>query len=635
MASSTSSPQQLPANLALCSQGTSESQVPSCLEWETETSSAIFQPTSSTATNQQQLQWRFEEGLLRFVGDDGFATSLCLGPKTSTLFSNAFTPYELVLQTCPGMEGTDLANPKENIFSHHASGASAAVNSAQVGFEEQKQQALSIQQESEQPLDEDQLLDRHMRFLIGGDGRIRSLATVLESNNSSSDLVAERPFCVTAASSKAYLVPCMLDKDETHVYSNAKETTTLPSPRSVPQMFVGDQQILEPTANSFYDSFLLDWKNTPTSQHDASSTVQLAYQIGFQGPDAPITASVGPSPDDYDSFSMRVKAVDRDEHDETSKGVFETTLGSGETSGVRTYPTSTFGCKDKNGNRQEATTLGAYLVGKSSDENIPPGLLASTSFLVYSSSDDNGTQDSTPTLAPSTATSKFFIRLPWAHIFLWGFIIFFAILIKVHKICRPRSSSTTKDPKSKNVLRASHLTVDTSAASQGSQHLTPSPTTPSPFSSSHPLPLPPPDFIIHHHQKRRRSSRGSFSHRDNSRRSQTSISVARCALQAQEQLRFATIPPSSFHSRSFQYSPTTNLAPCSSHSRRALYEWDGERPARVAAQIDSTQTTVNTNDEVSEVNYMDEDAGMLCNSDIEDGLDDEYDDDDDDIEARR
>ncbi len=672
--SSSSSPQQqLPANLALCtsSQRTSESQVPNCLEWETATSSAVVLPTTteSITNNQQQLQWRFEEGLLRSVGDDGFASSLCLGPKTSTLFTNAITPYELVLQTCPGMEGgSDLANPKENIFSHHAS---AAVNSVQAGFEEQQQQALSIQQQESElaEQDEDRFLDRHMRFLIGGDGRIRSLATVLDSNSSSSssnDLVAEQPFCITAASySKAYLVPCMdHHEDETRVYSNAKEATEQPSPRSVPQIFKGDQQIFEQTSNSFYDSFLLDWKNVPATQDTTtnSSTIQLAYQIGFQGPDASITSAVGPSLEDYDSFAMRVQAIDREEQeDETSQGVFETTLESGQTSGVRMYPTSAFGCKDKDGNGQEqVTTLGAFLVGKSSNGSTPPELLASTSFLVYSSGNGNGTQDSslssTPTLAPPGETSKFFVRLPWAHFFFWGFIIFFAILIKVHKICRPSSSSssTEKDPKSKNVLRASHLTVDTGAASRGSQHLTPSTNdTLSPCSSSS---LPPQDFIIHDHQKRRRSSRGSFSTRDSSRRSQQSISMARCALQAQEQLRLSSSPPTSYHSRSFHHhhqqyhsSPTsTNLAPCSSHSRRALYEWDEERPPMMIAQqqLDTTQTTVNTSDELSERNYMEEDAGldtMLCNSDIEaDSVDDDYyydddddDDDDDDIEARR
>ncbi len=600
----------MPANLALCRRP-SESQVPSCLEWETETSSETNSAVVKPST-EQQLKWRFEEGILRSIGDDGFASSLCLGPKTHTLFSDALAPYELILQTCPG--AINQEQPKENIFSHHTS-ASSTIDSVQVGFEEQQQQALSIQQESEQ--DKDRLLDRHMRFLIGGDGRIRSLARVLDSNtsNTSSDLVAEKPFCLTVASSKIYLVPCMDHPDETRVYSSAAENTELPSPRSAPQIFKGDQQFLEPTANSSFDSFVLDWQN---SQSTPDETVHLAYQIGFHGPAATNTPSMDTN--QFDSFAMRVKPMDSEQQSD----VLETTLEPGQTSGVRTYPASSFGFNDDHDNGQEVANMGAYLVGKPSNPSISAGVLASTSFRVHRIHDS---LVATPTVVPLPETSsKFSLRLPWAHFFFWGFMICFAILIKLHRICRP-SSSSKKDSK-----RASHSTVDTSAASQGSLHPSPSPsTTPSPLPPTH-------DFIIHHHQKRRRSSRGSFSSRDNSRRSKTSISMARCALQAQEQLRSNyNSPQSSYHSRGYNpYSPT-NLAACSGHSRRNLYDWDEERPAQRG--IDATQTTVNTNEELSERNYMEDGLDtMLCNSDIEDSIDEEQFDgeyDDIDIEARR
>ena len=118
--------------------------------------------------------------------------------------------------------------------------------------------------------------------------------------------------------------------------------------------------------------------------------------------------------------------------------------------------------------------------------------------------------------------------------------------------------------------------------------------------------------------------------------------MARCALQAQEQLRSSNYysPPSSYHSRSYNpYSPS-NLAACSGHSRRNLYDWDEGRPAQQQQGIDATQTTVNTSEELSERNYMEDglEHTMLCHSDIEDCIDEEQFDgeyDEIDIEARR
>ena len=423
-------------------------------------------------TNQDPLNWHFQDGLLRAVGTDGFATDFCLGPTLLSLETNAFSPYELVLQDCPynnSAIGRDSIT--ENIFDRDTfsierqsgESTSAVATARSANFEEQNQQ------EQKQKQEQAQSQQRHMRFIIGGDGRVRSLAPVFDPNSPKKDLVAEQPFCVTADmdAERAYLVPCFEHQDETHVYNNDGTLEESSSSTITHRIFKGEQQLFQPDARTSFDSFLLHFEET--------DTVQLAYQIGYHGPFA---SHYDPTFDRLDSFAIRVT----NEKDNTP-AVFESTLS--QQSGIRTFPLSNFGTSTSNdgnaGQTNNYNNMGAYLLGRSSTGSVPTGMLASTSFLVTNKNIEKTPAEELSTTIPSISEQQpqtpqpqspqqkqeiamASINWPWAHFLFWGFMVCFAILVKAKSIFR----RSQKEPHWKTILRESVNTVDTNAATLAS-----------------------------------------------------------------------------------------------------------------------------------------------------------------------
>ncbi len=485
--------QKMPGNLALCSRtaSTNESENLSCLGWidtniDTSIDTNVDTNINSVAamkplTNQDPLNWHFRDGLLRAVGTDGFATDLCLGPTLLSLEANSFSPYELVLQDCPYNSSNSAIGRDsitENIFDHDTfrierrsdENASAPATARSVNLDEKEKQE---QQQQQQQHDQDQLQQRHMRFIIGGDGRVRSLAPVFDPDSPKKDIVAEQPFCVTADmdAERAYLVPCFEHQDETHVYNNnSNNTLEESSTTTTHRIFKGEQQLFQPDARTSFDSFLLNFDTVNNAETTQAQELRLAYQIGYHGPFA---SHYDPTFDRFDSFAIRVT----DEKDSTTPAVFESTLS--QQSGIRTFPLSKFGISTSNGNGEQ-TNMGAYLLGRSSTGSVPTGVLASTSFLVANNIETPLEELSTaiPSISkqqPQTPIPKAqaplpqqqqpaSINWPWAHFLFWGFMVCFAILVKAKSIFRP----SQKEPHWKTVLRESVNTVDTNAATLAS-----------------------------------------------------------------------------------------------------------------------------------------------------------------------
>lgn len=238
-------------NLALC-QTTEENTRTECLDvepWgETIMQERLGEGSMGT------LNWRFDNGFLRAVNRDGYATDECLGlsQNVTTLNGDTTTPYELFLQNCPETPTADA----ENIFSHDESENSTAPRT-----------------ENEDPIDQ----ALHMRFLVVGDGRIISLAPVQGK--------ADETFCVTAMKwgdvvyTNAVLAPC-LKGDETLEVAGV----------SIQQ----EQQVFNATAGSSFEPFLF---HLPSQD---KSGVEFAYQLGYTGPLSPETS------EQYDSFVIKV-----------------------------------------------------------------------------------------------------------------------------------------------------------------------------------------------------------------------------------------------------------------------------------------------------------------------------------------
>ena len=170
------------------------------------------------------LQWRFEDGLLRALDLDGYATDRCLGPSATSLERNHVTPYGLVLQACPD-------TTHENIFAHHDE--NNLVTSRTIENDDKKAYAG---------------IGRHMRFVVVGDGNIQSLAPVRGE--------ADSAFCVTAMTwgsigdTNAFLAPCLSDRRE---------------------------QVFDIDAGSSFEPFLLNLQSAD------ERIVEFAYQLGYDG----------------------------------------------------------------------------------------------------------------------------------------------------------------------------------------------------------------------------------------------------------------------------------------------------------------------------------------------------------------
>ena len=237
----------MPGNLALC-QTTDEITGPECLNVEG------LGEVSLQERGTEDLNWRFEDGLLRAVNTNGYATDQCLGPNqdVTNLDSQSDTPYELVLQDCPARLQSDTAN----IFSHN---------------------------DGVTPRIEDEVIESigeafHMRYLIVGDGHIQSLAPVKDGE----------AFCVTAMKwgdvvyTNAVLAPCV-DGDA----ASDLEGSIQP-----------EQQLFDMNAGSSFDPFLF------SREGEDKSTVEFAYQIGKVGPFATGI------PERYDSYVIKVVTED-------------------------------------------------------------------------------------------------------------------------------------------------------------------------------------------------------------------------------------------------------------------------------------------------------------------------------------
>jgi len=377
-------------NLALCQNGY-DSDGPECLgSLDTErplddstmprVDGGIGDEASETALN-----WRFEDGLLRSIGPDGYATDLCLGPSNSitTLDGSTCKPYELVLQDCPGVETSN----KENIFERDDTSNNIAPTTPTTS-------------------------ERHMQFLVVGDGRVQSLAPVLSEGK---DVIADKPFCVTIMKlqddnhSNAYLMPC-------HDPNNSQGTK-----ECLQNLLVFSwKQDFDTDAESSFEPFLSNLKS------EDESMLQLAYQIGNHE-----TTSSDKNDDQFDSFVIRVTSDVDSSLNQDPAVVFETTVstGSDSRSGIFSYPLSSF---------RVAGGMEGHLI-RTSRDGLESSWLASTSFVVLETSINPLTNGWT-----------------WALVVFSSFMACYVILIKSKSFfCR----NTTKRKRKKK--RESDLTAAT------------------------------------------------------------------------------------------------------------------------------------------------------------------------------
>ena len=382
-------------NLALCQNGY-DNDGPECLgslDAEGPLDNVMTQRVDGGVedeANETALNWRFEDGLLRSIGPDGYATDLCLGPSNSvtTLDGSICKPYELVLQDCPGVQTSNT----ENIFERDETSNNIAPPPP--------------------PTTTTTPSERHMQFLVVGDGRVQSLAPVLSEGK---DVIADKPFCVTIMkleddkNSSAYLMPC-------HDPTNSQKTK-----ECLQSLLVFSwKQSFDIDAESSFEPFLSNLKS------EDESVLELAYQIGNHGP---ISSDKNDEP--FDSFVIRVTTDGDASLDQDPAVVFERTVSTGPDSmgGIFSYPLSSF---------RVAGGMEAHLIGTFRN-GLETSWLASTSFEV-----------------PETVTHTLSNGWIWALVVFSSFMAFYVILIKSKSFfCR----NTTKRKRKKK--RESDLTAAT------------------------------------------------------------------------------------------------------------------------------------------------------------------------------
>lgn len=253
-----------PGNLALCRFGNAGTQ---CLGW-LDINRPFDDYMKVVPDLDPPLNWRFEDGLLKAVGDDGYASDLCLGPNRNVTFlkPKSCVPYELVLQDCP--------LPMEQLSADSSAGTSND----------------GVWRVPSDPA-------RHMKFRIDSDGRVKSLAPVLSLGK---DLVTDSPYCVTTMqwkndkNIKTYLIPC-IEKDyntgNTTNAVDALQNTTTTYYKRYSHGFMKpenrENQEFHIPRGSTFDSFLLPWVDPfRPSWADGSDSgdLKVAFQIG-NGPD--------------------------------------------------------------------------------------------------------------------------------------------------------------------------------------------------------------------------------------------------------------------------------------------------------------------------------------------------------------
>jgi len=297
------------------------------------------------------LNWRFEDGFLRAIGSNGYATDRCLGPAKgiTALNGNTSEPYELVVQDCIDRNVYD----RENIFEH-----SGVIQRTPTTSRHQTTTTTTPKE-----------VGRHMKFLVVGDGRVQSLAPVLDSNHPGKDIINDKPFCLTAMKwdgdehTKAYLIPCRESGTES-------EDTVDTTSDNFQERVRLQQQLFDIDNRSSYESFLFEFDSADYR------FLQLAYQIGYNGNSAAANTEAKHY-DGFDSYAIRVMTGGDSSLDQDPKFIFERSVSPGpdSKSGIVLYPFSYFGI---------AGQMEAHLIGTSRN-GLESSWLASTSFVVSES----------------------------------------------------------------------------------------------------------------------------------------------------------------------------------------------------------------------------------------------------------
>lgn len=198
--------------------------------------------------NETDFHWQYDNGLLH--SPDG----LCLGPTVNVLSAKACEPYELVMQECPSDDGYDESNPKQD--------PSWALTDS-----------------------------RHMRFIITAEGKVQSLAGVVNPKTLK-DKSSSNPYCLTMAKEeddeflKAYLVPCQPDEssDTITTYEGSFKGKEHEG-HDHHHHFIKEHQAFD-VYGTYSESFLMPLK----CHWSTKEKVELAYQIGL-----PLSSSEAPA----------------------------------------------------------------------------------------------------------------------------------------------------------------------------------------------------------------------------------------------------------------------------------------------------------------------------------------------------
>jgi len=399
---------QKPGNLALCRTDVSASAT-ECLGWiDIERPfEDIMKPLpmringSGKTVVDHTLNWRYEDGLLRSVGQDGYATDLCLGPNTTVTALDGYTlnPYELFLQDCPGVQRI-----KENVFDHGTTARTRSRTASSIATRTSDETTPVEDTATASPT-------RHMRFLIVGDGRVVSLVPVFDPKNPGKDIIAEKPFCVTIMKwgedqhTKAYLIPCRDDNS----YNEVRDKEI----GRIEEQIRPQQQFFDTSARSSFESFIFNWQN------ECDNTVQFAYQIGHNG--ASSSTDNEKNYDRFDSFQIKVMSDGNPELNQDPSLMFEATVSPGygtSQSGISSFPLSNF---------QVAGSMEAHLIG-SARGGLEASWLASTSFEVSKISHNQ---------FPNNWTYTIFA--------FWAIMVVYGIFVGLNKACCPTTKKTKRE----------------------------------------------------------------------------------------------------------------------------------------------------------------------------------------------
>lgn len=257
--------------------------------------------------------------------------------------------------------------------------------------------------------------ERHMQFLVVGDGRVQSLAPVFNSrHHPGKDLTARKPFCVTITkwdddkNSKAYLIPCR-DENEIPLKGHLEEKIR-------PQ-----QQLFDVERGSSFEPFVVDWES------EDESTLQLAYQIGYNSNEAASSSKSSTVNDRLETFVIRVMSEGDSSKGEDPSLVTEIPVSEGFAgqieSGILSLPISDL--------QESPGRMQAHLI-RSSRGGMDTSWLASTSFVVSSPQNENNLD-----AFPNNWT--------WAMITFLAFMTFYALVVNTTNFFCPQKKKKKRD----------------------------------------------------------------------------------------------------------------------------------------------------------------------------------------------